>query len=202
MEVSLRQPPPLERQLQVRPGDEGGALLLLDGEVVVAEARPGELELDVPAPPSVADAEAASQQSFYRRAAEHAFPGCFVCGPDREPGDGLRIFPGSAGGDLHAATWTPERSLADEDGAVRTEFVWAALDCPSSAPVMSPSSNPPIVLARMTARLEGPVWAGRPYVLAAWPLGTDGRKRHAGSAIFGEDGECLGLARALWIELR
>ena len=41
----------------------------------------------------------------------HPFPTCFACGTDREPGDGLRIFPGPVAGragrrDLDAA---PER---------------------------------------------------------------------------------------------
>jgi hypothetical protein len=48
-EVSLRVPPPLERQLALeRIGD--GRVLLRDGEVVVADARPAALELYPPAP--------------------------------------------------------------------------------------------------------------------------------------------------------
>ena len=28
---------------------------------------------------------------------DHPFPRCFACGPDRDEGDGLRIFPGPVG---------------------------------------------------------------------------------------------------------
>jgi hypothetical protein len=58
------------------------------------------------------------------------------------------------------------------------------------------------VLARLHARVERPVRAGEPHALLAWPLGVDGRKRHAGSALFDAEGRLLAAARALWIELR
>jgi hypothetical protein len=126
-----------------------------------------------------------------------------VCGPDREPGDGYRVFPGpTAGGGLFAADWIPDESLAGDDGLVGPPYVWAALDCPSSAPVANWGTGPPIVLARFAASLEGPVEAGRRYVLASWPIELEGRKRHTGVALFDEDGEQLARARALWIELR
>ncbi|WP_163697243.1 hypothetical protein [Mycolicibacterium sarraceniae] len=63
--------------------------------------------------------------------ANHLFRSCFTCGPDREPGDGLRIFvkrpPGQS---VLADRWIADASLADDDGAVRPEIGWAALDCP------------------------------------------------------------------------
>jgi acyl-CoA thioesterase len=36
-------------------------------------------------------------------------------------------------------------------------------------------------------------------VVASWPLGEDGRKLFAGTALFAEDGELLALARQTWI---
>jgi hypothetical protein len=39
-------------------------------------------------------------------------------------------------------------------------------------------------------------------VVIAWPIGTDGRKRLAGSAVLSGDGEQLAVARALLIEPR
>jgi hypothetical protein len=33
----------------------------------------------------------------------------------------------------------------------------------------------------------------------AWPLGEEGRKLYAGTALLGEDGRTLGTARATWI---
>ena len=88
-EVTLRSPPPLERALAVE--RDGDRLEVLDGETLVAEAVPGSVELDVPDPPSWAEAERAAAR--YPGFAEHAFPRCFVCGPDRDAGDGLGASP-------------------------------------------------------------------------------------------------------------
>jgi len=33
-----------------------------------------------------------------------------------------------------------------------------------------------------------------------WSLGDEGRKHYAGTALFGERSDVLGVARALWIE--
>jgi hypothetical protein len=38
-------------------------------------------------------------------------------------------------------------------------------------------------------------------VVVGWPLGQEGRKRFAGTAVFGGGGDVLGLARATWILL-
>jgi hypothetical protein len=59
-------------------------------------------------------------------------PGCFVCGPARAPGDGLRVICGPLDGErLVADSWTPEAELAGPDGNVAPEFVWSVLDRPS-----------------------------------------------------------------------
>lgn len=200
MAATLRRPVPLERKLDVQ--RRGGAVALMDGGELVAEAEAAELALDVPAPVALADAEDAATRFPYLEG--HAFPACFGCGPQREPGDGLRIFAGPLDGreDVFAAPWTPDESLADDEGAVRGEFVWAALDCSGGCRVANPRSTPPVVLGRLTARVERTVAAGRPHVVVAWPLATEGRKREAGTAVYTAGGELAALARALWIELR
>jgi hypothetical protein len=43
---------------------------------------------------------------------------------------------------------------------------------------------------------------GERCVVAAWPLGEEGRKLHAGTALFSADGELLALARQTWIAPR
>jgi hypothetical protein len=35
--------------------------------------------------------------------------------------------------------------------------------------------------------------------VVGWPLGEDGRKLHAGTALFGTDGTVLAVARQVWI---
>jgi hypothetical protein len=199
VEVSLRSPPPLERPLTVQRGDP---LTVVDGGTVVAEAARVELDLDVPEPVGVKEAGEAARTGYERWTTGHPFPTCFVCGADREPGDGLRIFPGQVPGrEVWAASWTPDASLA-EAGTVRRECVWAALDCPTSAPVANFGEGEAVVLARLAARLEATVEAGRPHVLVSWKLAEEGRKRHGAAALFSETGELLARSRALWIELR
>jgi hypothetical protein len=212
-QVTLRRPPPLGEPLAVvRDGNGGGergaAVRLLDGDELVAEAEPAASD---PAgrPPRfvpVDEARAAIEGSFFTSDA-HPFPTCFVCGPRREDGDGLRIFPGwieERG--LFAAPWRPDESLAGEGGSVPDEVVWSALDCPTSAPGMNrpgPDGKVlPIVLGRLTADLREPVRAGEDHVVASWELGREGRKREAGAVLWDARGRVLASARALWIELR
>jgi len=198
--VSLRLPPPLERPLDVARDHE--RVELLDGGALVADAVPGELLLDMPDAVHPQRAAAASDAGREQWSAAHPFPGCVVCGPAREPGDGMGIFPGALGDGMFAAEWTPDESLSDGDGCVRPEFVWAALDCPTSAPVANFGEGPPMVLARLTARLGCSVAVGESHALVAWPLEADGRKRHAACALFDAEGRLLCASRALWIELK
>jgi hypothetical protein len=126
-----------------------------------------------------------------------------VCGPAREPGDGFRLWAGPLGeDDLFACDWIPHASLAEADGVVRSECVWAALDCPTYAPVANFGEGPPAVLARLTATLEQPVVAGEPHAIVSWALTREGRKRTSAAVLFDEDGRVLGRSQALWIELK
>jgi hypothetical protein len=197
--VSLRVPPPLERPLELRRGDDG-RLELCDGDVLVADGAPAELALEAPEPPSVAEAEAAVER--FALWGEHPFPQCFVCGPDRSHPDGLRIFPGQVGDrEVVAAPWTPHPGLA-MDGRLPAEVVWAALDCPTSFGGELGRSPATSVLGRLTARLLRPLEVGRPYVVIGWPLEAEGRKWSGGSAIFSEAAGLCAFAQGLWIELK
>lgn len=198
-EVSLSKPPPLGRALAVESRD--GRAVLLDVDEPVAEASPTTLELEIPSPITWEAARRASRRYVF--AQRHPFPTCFVCGPERPDGDGLRIFCGPVEGrELHAAPWIPATSLAGDDGMLRPEFVWASLDCPTATPLADAGSGAPVVLARLAVRIVAPVVAGEAHVLTSWPIAVDGRKRHAGSAISTSAGELCGFARALWIEVR
>jgi hypothetical protein len=196
--VSLRAPPPLDHPLELV--GVNGHVELRDGDALVAEAEFEPLMLDVPEPVSPDEAAAASEAGLERWSARHPFPSCVVCGPDRH--DGMRIFPGPLGDGRFAAPWTPDESLSDGTGAVREEHVWAALDCPTSAPVVTFGEGPPLVLARLTARLGASVRVGERHSIVSWPLGVDGRKRHSACALYDSEGRLLCASRALWIELR
>jgi hypothetical protein len=198
--VSLRTPPPLDRPLAIV--RDGARAELRDGETLVAEATPAELSLTPPEPVSLDRARAASDDGREQWTAKHPFRTCFVCGPDRDPGDGLRLFPGRLEDGRYAVPWTPDESVDDGAGHVPAECVWAALDCPTSAPVANFGAGPPMVLASLTARLNAAVRVGEPHSILSWPLQEDGRKRHAAAALFDANGRLLAASRALWIELR
>jgi hypothetical protein len=198
-EVTLRRPSPLDRPFDVQ-HLQGGRVVLRDGETVIAEGAPASVEMDVPEPVSIPDAEAASKSYIGFRL--HPFPACFACGPQRAEGDGMRIFPGLVGErNIVAAPWTPDASLIGADGTVRPEFVWAVLDCPSAWALMEKPPDRLIVLGRLGAKLLTPVRGGERCVVIGWPLGEEGRKLYAGSAIFSADGELRAFARATWVRL-
>jgi hypothetical protein len=200
-EVTLRRPVPLERPLLLRGGDS--VELLDDKGRLVAEARAPATPAGgrVPRPPALAEARAAAGRAAYYDAP--VFPGCFVCGPDRAAGDGLRIFPGPVPGrEVWAAPWSPDPSVGGANGLVPDELVWAALDCPGGIAVADAGSVPAesaALLGRMTACLARPVRIGAPHRVVAWLLERDGRKHTAGSALFGPDDQLLAVARAVWI---
>jgi hypothetical protein len=198
--VSLRLPPPVEKPLRVV--RDGSRVELHDGDALVAEGEPAELLLDVPDAISPETAAAASDAGLDAWCDPHPFPTCFVCGPDREPGDGMRVFPGALEGGMFAADWTPDESIGDGSGHVRPECLWAALDCPTSAPVANFAGGPAMVLARLTARLGCSVVVGEPHAILAWPLAVDGRKHHGACALFDSAGRLLCASQALWIEVR
>jgi hypothetical protein len=195
--VRLHAPPPLDTPLAlVREGD---VVELRDGDALVARATRTSVGLDAPAPVGFDEAAAAARR--FRGFDDHVFPGCFVCGPERGDGDGLRIFPGALEGrDAVAAPWRPDASLAGRDGRVAPPFVWAALDCPGCFAFPQPEGAA-VVLGEISARLSGRVRVGERCVLVGWPIAHGGRKHTTGTALFGEDGALRGLARAVWIEV-
>jgi len=197
-EVSLRAPPPLERELSSE--RSGESIRVRDGDTVIAEGRAAEPVTDATDPVSPEAAGQAACGGYEKWTAAHPFPTCVVCGPDHD--SGLQIFPGQLGDGRYAAGWTPDASLASEDGAVGPECVWAALDCPTSAPLANYGEGPPIVLARLAATIAAPVRVGDPHALVSWELGREGRKRQAACVLFDSDGSALARSRALWIELR
>jgi hypothetical protein len=196
VEVTLRKPPPVGRPLRLL-GQGDDELRLLDGDELIAEARRTSLDLDLPAPPSFN--RAVTLSSYYVGHRVHYFPTCFTCGPGRAQGDGLRIFAGrERAEDPVAGPWIPAASVADASGRVNPEVYWAALDCPGYWGVAAPD-HPTALLGRMTADIPRRLSAGERCVVVGWSLGREGRKLHAGTALYGEDGRLIGRARQIWI---
>jgi len=194
--VRLEVPPPLDAEMLVR--ESGSSFELVQGATVVAQARPAVMSLDIPAAPTFAEAEAAARS--YRGFRAHPFPTCFVCGPERAAGDGLRIFAGPLRSGVVASPWVPDASLGDGKGRVRTEFVWSALDCPGAFSFEFPEKKP-VLLGEMAASVRGAVSVGERYIIVGWELARDGRRHYTGTALFSESGECRACARATWFEM-
>ncbi len=210
VEVTLRRPPPLEVAMAVRhlaaddPDNAGDApltVLSTDGERV-AEARVVDREL-TPVEAVTADAAGAAMAS-YAGLRQHPFGGCFACGPDRAEGDGLRIFPGPVAPDTVASLWSPHESLAESsdllDGGLARVGVgttWAALDCVGGW--SEDLEGRPMVLGRMTARVDALPVVGEQHVVVGRRLRADGRKTFTASTLYDSDGRVVATAEHVWI---
>jgi len=194
----LKAPPPLKTKL-LRKWTNDSARWVHDA-AVIGDARTSELRLELPNCPTLAQAEQAA--AAFPGFKSHLFPRCFVCGPAREAGDGLRIFSSPLKGQtLHAAPWVPDESLTDDRGDVATEFIWAALDCPSGFAVLPVPQGMAIVLGELSASLDGSLVVGQPTVVTSWPIAHEGRRRTAVTAIHTADGQLIATACAVWIEV-
>jgi hypothetical protein len=129
--VTLRRPPPLDRPLRVERSREGVAVY--DGNHLVAEGRSADEAIALPPPVTYETARRAAEEfDLGHYVQEHAFPTCFTCGPARQDGDGLRVFPAATGrrDRLVVSPWMPDPSVGDGDGLVLGAVLWAVLDCP------------------------------------------------------------------------
>jgi hypothetical protein len=202
-DVTLRKPIPIERELHIHSRDGANSgVLVKDGDDLIAEAAPVSWAIDMPGDQIGFDEahRAAEKSPAFKN---HPFPTCFVCGPDRVAGDGLRIFPGYVeknGHSYYAAPWVPDSSFADDKGNVRDEIIWAAMDCPTGFAGGFPYAGT-LVTGRLGAKLIAPVRAGEKCVLLSWVLGVEGRKHLSEAVLLGEDGTLRGESRATWIKL-
>jgi hypothetical protein len=177
--VRLLKPPPLDSELEVVARGEG-AFEVRHGDEVIGEAKHSELRLELPPAVSYFEAVEASR---------------------RPRGDGMRIFAGSIPERaVVAAPWIPDASLDRGDGKIRPEFMSAALDCPGYYALTEDDRM--MLLAEFTVHLDRVVHVDESCTVVGWRMSDEGRKHEAGTAIFDEDGEVCGRARALWIEPR
>ena len=181
--MTLRSPPPLDTPMRF------DGMKLWDGETLVAEAHRAHVHLEVPEPVAFDDAERASRS--YPGFEKHEYATCFVCGPDRD--DGLGLFAGAVdGATVFAAPWV----VPDDVSRV---LVWAALDCPGAIGV-GWDGRGDWLLGRMAAEVHDVPEPGDRCVVVAWPIGHEGRKGFAGTALYRGD-ELLARARQTWIAL-
>jgi len=198
-EVTLRKPPPLNKTLEVKQIDEG-SFTLSDNDVRIAEAVHAELDLDPPIPPAIEVADSSTLKAEDIK--DHYYPTCFVCGPKREEGDGLRIFPGPVAGQNYiAATWTPGSSLSDETGHIKTEIIWSALDSPGAWAIILEEMRY-VILGRLVVQIFDRVKLDEKCIVIGWKISEERRKIYAGTALYSASGQLYGKGKATWIELK
>lgn len=196
-EVTLKSPPPLDTPLQLHRYDDRADLC--QGSQIIATAQAAEVDLTAPDAPSLELAQDAVTR--FVDADKHILPECFVCGPHRTHGDGLRIFTGPVHDqDLVAAPWVPAAEFANSEGQVQDIFLWSALDCPSYFSLRQPEML--ALLGRMKAQIITLPKPGEELIAAAWCTGQDGRKYFADSALFDRNGKLLAKAQTIWIALK
>ncbi|WP_341242659.1 hypothetical protein [uncultured Nocardioides sp.] len=191
VEVTLRQPPPLDTPMEVVE-DDGVMTAMHEGAPALVARRAALAPEGVPAVSMALAREAATR---YPGLEQHPFPTCFTCGTDREPGDGLRIFPGRVddldGRPRVAAPWVAEE--AD------LRVVWAALDCAGAW--AADMEDRMMVLGRMTAEVLGTPVAGEEHVVVGLARGSEGRKHRTATTVVDPRGAVLGRAEQVWIEV-
>ena len=186
VEVTLRAAAPLATPLDVGERRRGRARAHARGERARARRSHEPRRSTFRASPDLSLVEAHAGDCRAMRT--HPFPRDFVCGPARAPGDGLRIFPGVVAGQRSRRGAVDARRVARRRGGeVAPEFLWAALDSPSSFPlararVRARARADGARAAVRRARRRASARARRALVLA-WPIALEGRRGIAGAAL-------------------
>jgi hypothetical protein len=82
--------------------------------------------------------------------------------------------------------------------------VWSSLDCPTGYvaqhdPKTGNFNVLPILLGRLSVRIDGRPRPGERCVITSWKTGGEGRRLIAEAALFGEAENLLAVGRATWI---
>ena len=201
VEITLRAPIPIDRELQVARGDK--MLTLRDGETLVCEARAGSVSHLAPPPPPTDWADVMRRGEQGGSPEDSDFTWCLVCGRKRDVGDGLRVF-GTSGPQpgYSLSCYLPHANHADGAGRIRPEFVWGTLDCPGAFAVQDIDDMRPALTGRMTAKVIEPPRVGERCAVVGWKIGEDGRKLYSGTALYTESGCLCALGTCTWIVLK
>lgn len=211
IQVTLRRPPPLEVPLPLhayrveadvwgvsaheRPPGDSSAAEVVATAVLAADPMPVE---------PVGVEQIASAASVLAAGVQHPFGTCFACGTEREAGDGLALTPRRIDDSRVAITWTPRADVAGTElveGVPRATLpvVWAALDCPGGW--AEDLLARPMVLGRMTARVDALPVIGEEHVVVAELRGREGRKTFSAATLYDADGREVATAEHVWVAI-
>lgn len=194
--ASLKFPPPLDTPMTIT--QSGDAVEMYLDDRLVGRAQPAVLDLAVPSRPQPLRLGGDPVDAPGRPVKFAPFSTCFVCGKDREHPDGLCIHPQRVVGreGTVAAPWRLHAGLAEADGLVATEYLWAALDCPG---YFACAPGEAALLARLTVSIDTRLEAEGEATVIGWDLSGAGRKRRCGTAVFAPDGSLVAKAEGLWV---
>ena len=191
-------PTPLETDIDIV--SEGAGVAAYVGKQKIGAAEPAKVEIELPDVPTDLELFAA-REAYINDAREHPLSHCFVCGPTRKPGDALRLFTGPVPhSPVNADIWTPGEDFAAADGLVRSEILWAALDCPTAF-ALRHGNTKLCLLGALTAEIRRRPRPDERLIVMAWPRGVDGRKNYGDGALIDENGDIVAAANAVWLEL-
>ena len=205
--VTLRAPIPLELTsrsdgMHSADGAPGArrAELRHEGRLL-AEAVAAAPDLPPPPPPVPDRSTALAASERYAGRTPNPYQECFVCGFAREPGAGLRVFAGPT----PTPDSSPRTGRSTRDSGTRTAR------CPASScgePSTAPAPTRPGPGPRISGSGGWPpasrAASGRESA-ARWPAGVSARERRkhfTGTAVYGEAGQVVALASAVWIAPR
>jgi len=214
-EIRINAAFPVETPLQVKDTDKGIGVYLDDK--LLGSARRIQLELNIPTPPNVESARAASQRFEFIHASDPK--GCYVCSPTRTSENGLLVFCGAldtliepeAGIDwrtqteknIVAALWRPAENLCNDKDTIDDIYVWSALDCPGAYAIKAAEPNAGLqLLGTCSGSIKTPLKPNEDYIVSSWKTSANsGRKRFMGVAIHNTAGELMACAEQIWIDV-
>ena len=170
-----------------------GQIRLMDGDDLVGEAMPDTLDIVIPTGPDFDAAVAASRS--YAGFEAHPFPTCFVCRPERSRATGSASSPGIS----TVRRWSPPHGPPMSRWAVPQAWSSAVMSGPPSIArrISASRALPMALLGRLTARIDRLPEVGERLVVIGWPMGAEGRKHFAGSALLDADGHDIASAQAV-----
>jgi hypothetical protein len=203
VEVTMRGPAPVGSRLILDTGTPH-RVFLYERDQLLSEARPAELDLDMPKSITIDEARKAS----LRHVTEMPYPDCFGCGSARSEDDGLHLRAGPVEGrSLVAIDWIPRAAAvgACEDREVREPVIWAGMECVviramEYGGLLAPGEL--CLLGRMTAKVKARPKVGQPSFFMAWPVGREGRKITLAGTIHDDAGSVLVMSRLVFITLK